>query len=210
MLTMKINEQDITILSMLGSEEGETAYGIASGTSISVPQVTFRLGKLQEIGVVKSIERDNKTFYICHPALKSQKTIQKITSHIKAIIDEIDKVEAISTEGLKVILSFIVDKTDIEEPNIDDINKVAEFRKELEKYAEEHDLVISNIKSWTEPKIEWMALNDRLCACVRDGSRHCPCSQGLIEAQTKNVCTCSIFASKTWNDKMNKKTKGFR
>lgn len=70
---------------------------------------------------------------------------------------------------------------------------VREFRAHLESYAKEHGLLITSIKGWTEPKIRWMALNDRTCCC--DKTRKCPCETGLVEVRTEkdHMCKCSVF-----------------
>ena len=76
----------------------------------------------------------------------------------------------------------------------DDEEKIKAFRTMLEEYAVEHGLKITNIKSWTEPKIRWMALNDNKCCCSPD-DRVCPCEEGVHEAKTEqdHMCLCSIF-----------------
>jgi len=81
-----------------------------------------------------------------------------------------------------------------ESPELSDEEKIEAFRSMLEEHAEEHDLKITNIKSWTEPKIKWMALNDNKCCCSPD-DRVCPCEEGVHEARTESdhMCLCSIF-----------------
>lgn len=211
-----MSEQDNSILSALMNEDNMTAYAISGcTTNISIPQVTFRLKKLIENKVV--IERkddiNGSAIYSIHPSLKSNDIIKKISTHIKKIVDLIDEEQYATSDGIKCIISFILSKTDIEDNVLseEDEKKIAEFRKEIEEYASAHDLLITDIKGWTEPKIEWMALNDRLCACVRDGSRHCPCPDGLIETTTSNrgMCKCSLFMSKKWLQLHKKKAKSF-
>lgn len=78
-------------------------------------------------------------------------------------------------------------------PEITDEEKIEAFRSMLEEHAEEHDLEITDIKGWTEPKIKWMALNDNKCCCS-PMDRICPCDKGIVEARTDDhMCLCSIF-----------------
>jgi hypothetical protein len=78
-----------------------------------------------------------------------------------------------------------------------DEETIMEFRKDLEKWARDNDLLLTNIKGWTEDKIQWMALNDRKCCC-RPKERACPCKEGLEEARTSKggLCLCSVFTTK--------------
>ena len=192
-----MSEQDNAILSALMDDDKQTAYLLSQTTSISVPQTTFRLKKLLDNKVVIEEKDNDKTVYSIHPSLKSQDVVKKISVHIKKIIDLIDKEQYASPDGMKCIISFILSKTDIEDnvPNEDDERKVVEFRKELEEYAEANNLLITNIKGWTDGSIRWMALNDRKCHCVPD-KRRCPCPEGLIEARTKGKCRCSVMMGK--------------
>lgn len=189
--------QDNEILSALMDEDKQTSYFLSQQTGISIPQVNFRLKKLIENKVVIEEKDNDKTIYSIHPSLKSQDVVKKISIHIKKIIDLIDKEQYASPDGMKCIISFILSKTDIKDniPSEDDERKVVEFRRELEEYAEANNLMITNIKGWTEGTIRWMALNDRKCHCVPD-KRHCPCNEGLIEARTKGKCRCSVYTSK--------------
>lgn len=67
------------------------------------------------------------------------------------------------------------------------------FRQDIEMYANEHGLELTNIPGWTETKIKWMATNDRRCCC-RPKDRICPCPEGLIEVERlQSTCLCSIF-----------------
>lgn len=82
-------------------------------------------------------------------------------------------------------------------PELTDDEKIKAFRSMLEEHAGENNLKITDIKGWTEPKIEWMALNDHKCCCSPN-DRVCPCDEGRIEVRTKpdHMCLCSIF--KNW------------
>lgn len=202
--------QDNQILSSLIEKDKQTSYLLSQNTKISVPQINFRLAKLVEYQVVTESKEEDKTVYSIHDSLKSKPAIKKVSEHIKEIADIIDKEHYATSEGIKTILCFILSKVEIQDSSeyLEEQKKVEEFTKELQEYAKKNDLTITNIKGWTKHKIEWMALNDRLCACVRDGSRHCPCIQGLEEATgSKGICTCSIFAGNKWIQKTTKKFK---
>lgn len=193
---MTNEEQDSSIISSLVVKKEMTAYSISKDIGISVPQVQYRIDKLLRCGIVKSRKDDNKTLYYIHPALKSKKAMGEIASYIKAIVDIIDNIERLSPEGMKALVSFIVSKTEMSEVSDDytDIerNTIQSFRKYLEAYANEKGLKILDIKGWTNSKIEWMALNDRKCACKPD-KRTCPCPEGLIEVEKKGKCLCTVF-----------------
>ena len=179
---MITNEQDSSIISSLIVEKDMTAYSISKDIGISVPQVQYRIDKLLRCGIVKSRKNDNKTLYYIHPALKSKKAMSEIASYIKAIVDIIDNIERLSPEGMKALVAFIVSKTELSEVSDDytdvERNTIQSFRKYLEAYAKEKGLKILDVKGWTNSKIEWMALNDRKCACRpvgrfwRAGYRH--------------------------------------
>ena len=189
-------EQDSSIISSLVVEKEMTAYSISKDIGISVPQVQYRIDKLLRCGIVKSRKDDNKTLYYIHPALKSKKAMGEIAAYIKAIVDIIDNIERLSPEGMKALVSFIVSKTELSEvsDSYTDIerNTIQSFRKYLEAYAKEKGLMILDVKGWTNSKIEWMALNDRKCAC-RPDKRICPCPEGLIEIEKKGKCLCTVF-----------------
>lgn len=190
------NEQDSSIISSLVVEKEMTAYSISKDIGISVPQVQYRIDKLLICGIVKSKKEDNKTLYYIHPALKSKKVMGEIAAYIKAIVDVIDNIERLSPEGMKALVSFIVSKTELSEASDDytevERNTISSFRKYIEAYAKEKGLKILDVKGWTSSKIEWMALNDRKCAC-RPDKRVCPCIEGLIEIEKKGKCLCTVF-----------------
>lgn len=192
------DDQNCEILSALVAEESMTSYSLCKETGISVPQVNFRIEKLVAIGVVESRIVDNKTVYSVHPVLKSKESIAEIASYIESIFDVIDEAEETSVDGIKAIISFILDKTEIDQGiDRDDLisedNKVSEFRDILQKYADVNNLRIMNVKGWTNSKIKWMALNDRKCACAPD-KRVCPCPEGLEEISRNGSCKCSVFS----------------
>lgn len=193
---MTNEEQDSSIISSLVVKKEVTAYSISKDIGISVPQVQYRIDKLLGCGIVKSKKVDNKTLYYIHPALKSKKAMGEIAAYIKAIVDVIDNIERLSPEGMKALVSFIVSKTDISDVSDDyteiERNTIQSFRKYIEAYAKEKGLKILDVKGWTNSKIEWMALNDRKCAC-RPDKRVCPCPEGLIEIEKKGKCLCTVF-----------------
>jgi len=191
-------EQDYDIISSLIVNNGVTAYFISKDIGLSVPQVQYRIDKLLRCGIIKSKVNSGKTLYSTHPALKSKVVMEEIASYIKAIVDSIDDIERLSPDGMKVLMSFIINKTemvdveqytDIVDVEQDTINK---FREYLEAYAQEKGLKILKVKGWTDSKIEWMALNSRKCAC-RPDKRVCPCPEGLIEVEKKGKCLCTVF-----------------
>lgn len=193
-----MKSQDTKILLSLVNNDGSTAYAISQDTKISVPQVTYRLNKLVESRAVTLKTDNDKTYYFVHPALKSNEVMEKIISLMKKVADEIDKIEYTDPRGMKAIIELIISRLDIserrEEEDIalsEDI-LISDFRKRLELYAKEHNLRITNIKGWTEPKIVWMALNERKCGCAPD-KRKCPCPEGLDEVKVKGKCLCSVF-----------------
>ena len=189
-------EQDYNIISSLIISDGETAYSISKDIKASVPQVQYRIGKLLRCGIIKSKIEDNKTLYYIHPALKSKKAMEEIASYIKDIVDIIDNIEKLSPDGMKVIISFIVNKTEItdisDDYTVSERNTIQSFKKYIEAYAKEKGLKILDVKGWSNSKIEWMALNDRKCAC-RPDKRICPCPEGLIEIEKKGKCLCTVF-----------------
>lgn len=205
------SEQDNQILSALIYKDNQTSYALSQTTGISNPQVNFRLGKLVESQVVIESKEDDKTTYSIHNSLKSKDAIKKVSEHIKSICDIIDNEHYATSEGMKIILCFILSKTEIGDSEViaEEQKIIDEFIIDIEKYAKEHKLIISNIKGWTKNKIEWMALNDRKCACD-PGNRICPCQTGLDEINNKGICKCSLFVGEQWIKKMDKKMKGWR
>lgn len=190
------NKQDSSIISSLVVKKEMTSYSISKDIGISVPQVQYRIDKLLRCGIVKSKRINGKTLYYIHPALKSKKTMGEIATYIKAIVDIIDNIERLSPEGMKALISFIVSKTELFEVSDSytkiERNTIQSFRKYIEAYAKEKGLKILDVKGWTNSKIEWMALNDRKCAC-RPDKRVCPCPEGLIEIEKKGRCLCTVF-----------------
>lgn len=195
--------QDSDILLFLINNENSTSYGISQDTGISIPQTEFRLTKLIDNGVVKEVKEENRTTYSVHEALKSKDLLKNIEDMIQSMANSIDNIEPISLEGFKCILSFISgrvefveqeDKTNELPEEYKNKEKIIIFEGELQEYALKNNLEVTSIRGWTNPKIEWMALNERKCAC-RPDTRICPCSEGLIEARTKKnkMCTCSVF-----------------
>jgi len=104
------------LLSLINSEKLLTAYAISKRTKISIPQVQYRLSKLEEQGVVTSATSDNKKVYDVHPALKSRECIDEIEEHIKAISDIIDTVEYTTPVAMKWIIAFIIERIEVLEP----------------------------------------------------------------------------------------------
>lgn len=192
------SEQDDSIISeIIRSDSRLTAYGISQRTNISVPQVQYRLNKLVEKSVVRSSTEDSKKTYEVHPVLKSKKDIDGIASRIKEIVDIIDEVEYTSADGIRILIDFILSRTEIKDRDAEEASDSKEeiimrFRRELEIYAGLNGLIISNVKGWTDHKIIWMALNERKCACSPD-KRECPCKEGLDEVKSKGQCLCSVF-----------------
>jgi len=191
-------EQDYDIISSLIVNSGVTAYSISKDIGLSVPQVQYRIDKLLRCGIIKAKVCNSKTLYSTHPALKSKDVMEEIASYIKAIVDSIDDIERLSPDGMKVLMSFIINKTEMIEVEKDteivDVEQdtVNKFREYIEAYAQEKGLKILNVKGWTDSKIEWMALNGRKCAC-RPDKRVCPCPEGLVEVEKKGHCLCNVF-----------------
>ena len=192
-----MKNQDTKILLSLVNNDGSTAYMLSKDTKISVPQIMYRLNKLVESKAVTAVVDGDKTNYYAHPALKSEETMNKIALLLKEVADEIDKVLFTESTGLKTIIELIISTMEVSEPeeelNTNEIDAtISDFRNKLEVYAKEHHLRITNIKGWTDPKIEWMALNEEKCGCAPD-KRICPCKEGLIEVEKKGKCLCSVF-----------------
>ena len=113
-------QDTIILLLLIHTEKSLTAYGISKQTNISIPQVQFRLSKLEEQGIVTSVIDNNKTVYTIHPALKSRECIDEITEHIKAISDIIDTVEYTTPTAMKYIIAFIIERTVVLEPEAEE------------------------------------------------------------------------------------------
>jgi len=199
------NQDSKILLALINSKDkdGMTSYSLSQETKIGLTQINYRANKLLEYGIISSMELDNKVKYEVHPALKSKDFINSITTMIQSIADKIAIIDPVTLDGVKCALSLIIDKLDIEEKEeenylnnpkvIEQTRLIKEFREELEIYAKTNNLTITDIKSWTENKISWMALNDRKCCC-RPETRHCPCPEGLVEVkESTKMCTCSIF-----------------
>lgn len=107
------------LLSLTNSDKPLTAYAISKHTKISIPQVQYRLSKLEEQGIVTSTIKDNKKVYDVHPALKSRECIDEITGRIKAISDIIDEMEYTTPTAMKWIIAFIIERTVVSEPTKD-------------------------------------------------------------------------------------------
>ncbi|MCK5641611.1 MAG: winged helix-turn-helix transcriptional regulator [Gammaproteobacteria bacterium] len=108
------------LLSLVSSEKSLTAYGISKHTKISIPQVQYRLSKLEDNGIVTSAIIDNKKVYNVHPALKSRECIDEIAELIKAISDIIDTVEYTTPTAMKYIIAFIIERTVVLEPEAEE------------------------------------------------------------------------------------------
>lgn len=191
------DEQDCEIISALIVEDKMTAYALSKETGISVPQINFRIEKLVSVGVINSHDDErNKTLYSIHPVFKSNKSVESIATHIKDIFDIIDKSKETSIDGIKVVIGFILSKTEElitdEGMSIDD-TKINDFKRDLNIYALKNNLKLMDVKGWTDTKIKWMALHDRKCACAPD-TRICPCPEGFDEAMKKGNCKCSVFS----------------
>lgn len=195
---MNISNQDSDIISSLIMKKEMTAYTISKDTGISVPQVQYRINKLLANGIVKANAKENKTLYYVHPAFKSREAMEIIASYIKEIVDVIDDVESLSPDGMKLFISFVVSKTEMSESedgsgySKSELDKIKNFRECLQDYAKEKGIKILDVKGWTNGKIEWMALNDRKCAC-RPDKRVCPCKEGIDEISKKGHCLCNVF-----------------
>lgn len=196
---MNLNETDINIISSLIVKKEMTSYSISKDVGVSVPQIQYRIDKLLLTGILKSRVESGKTLYKVHPALKSKDAVKVIAGYIKEIVDIVDDIEILSPEGMKVFISFIISKTEISDDYKDsgndsnaEMNTVKKFRDYLEAYAKENGIMILDIKGWTDGKIEWMALNERKCAC-RPDKRKCPCPEGLVEISKKGHCLCNVF-----------------
>jgi len=76
---------------------------------------------------------------------------------------------------------------------LSDSELIDEFRNDLLAHADKHGMKLTEINGWTEPKIQSMALNNRICCC--DPSRTCPCDIGVEEVNTESdhMCKCSVF-----------------
>lgn len=109
------------LLSLISSEKPLTAYGISKHTKISIPQVHYRLSKLEDNGIVTSDTIDNKKVYDVHPALKSRECIDEIAELIKAISDVIDKMEYTTPTAMKYIIAFIIERTVVSEPDVEEV-----------------------------------------------------------------------------------------
>lgn len=104
------------LLSLVSSDKPLTAYGISKCTKISIPQVQYRLSKLEDNGIVTSTTTDTKKVYNVHPALTSMECIDAIAEHIKAISDIIDEMEYTTPTAMKYIIAFIIERTVVSEP----------------------------------------------------------------------------------------------
>lgn len=212
---MKPNEQDEEIISSLITGDDMTAYSISKDIGIGVPQVQYRLDKLAKCGIIKSKKSNSKMIYYIHPALKSQEVMEEVASYIKAMVDTIYEVERLSPDGMKVLVSFIVNKIEVTEEELEveedtllvkdeselsgeiktvEQEAIDKFREYIGAYAKEKGLKILNVKGWTNGKIEWMALNGKKCACKPD-ERVCPCPEGLVEVEKKGKCLCTVFGA---------------
>lgn len=113
--------QDTPILLLLvSSDKPITTYAISKRIKISIPQVQYRLSKLEEQGIVSSATSDNKKVYDVHPALKSRECIDEITGLIKAISDIIDTVEYTTPTAMKWIIAFIIERIVVLEPEAEE------------------------------------------------------------------------------------------
>ncbi len=77
----------------------------------------------------------------------------------------------------------------------EEIKMINKFRSKLDKFANDNDLVIADVKGWTESKIRKMALDpEHRCACDPK-HRTCPCDKCIDECNTESdhMCLCSVF-----------------
>ena len=119
---MKLTAQDIKIITCLIYHGDSSAYGISNETSISVPQVTYRLKKLMLSKVVTKHNEDTKTLYSVHLSLQSPELIKQITENLQEIVYLINETEDFSPEGTKAIIGYILEVANVSEYN-DEINE---------------------------------------------------------------------------------------
>lgn len=113
--------QDTKILLYLIEFDKSTAYAISQGTGISIPQITYRINKLIDSGIISSVVEDNKTYYNVHPALKSNEIISEITGLMKKVCDVIDRAKYTKPSGMKSIIELIISRLELSEPNDEEI-----------------------------------------------------------------------------------------
>lgn len=189
--------QDSLIMSALiadGIKTGMTAYAISVETKISQPQVSFRLDKLVEDGVVIESVTGKKTLYYAHDVFYDKEAMLKISEYIESIVETIYDVGEIPQDGIKIVMGYISSSIEISGETGDDEESrlINDFVDMIEKFAVKRGYVISNIKGWTEFKIKWMALNDGKCGCDPE-NRKCPCGECKDEVENNGSCLCSIF-----------------
>lgn len=103
--------QDSAILhALICSDVPMTVYAISKDTGIAGPQVNYRLRKLVKNGVVDKGENEAAR-YTAHPILGTTKAIKVIAKHISKISDVIGKYKVTTIEGMKILMSYILEHT---------------------------------------------------------------------------------------------------
>jgi len=117
---MQLSRQDSQIiLSLLDSDAPITRNHLSRETGIDKKQVTNRLDKLQNGGVVYRFRDKNAWRYTLHPVLKSRVAVEEITNHLRDISTIIDGMHMTTPEGLKTLITFIIEHTDVVKANGD-------------------------------------------------------------------------------------------
>lgn len=107
---MTLTPQDYVILEALRtSEEPLTAYRLSRTVGTPYQQIQYRLDKLEKGHVVKKVEK----YYTLHPALQDDQCIIQISELLAEISTVIDTKDRTTAVGLKTILEYIVEKTDV-------------------------------------------------------------------------------------------------
>lgn len=189
--------QDFQIISALisdGTKSGMTAYSISTETKISQTQVSFRLDKLIDNGVVTESKTGKKTLYYAHDVFYDKKAMELIAEYIELIVETIYGIGEIHQDGIKIVMGYISSGIEISDETDDseESRLIIDFVNMIEKFADNRGYIISDIKSWTQPKIKWMALNDGKCGCDPE-NRRCPCKECKEEVENTGSCLCSIF-----------------
>lgn len=113
---MSYTKQDAVLLQVLiNSDTSMTAYAISKETGIVTTQVTYRLQMLVRDGVVAMVVNDEVTRYKVHPVLETAEAMTAIAKLVGKISYIIDKYKDTTADGMKTIISFILEHTNFVE-----------------------------------------------------------------------------------------------
>ena len=111
---MRVGDRDLAIIGVLyEAGQGVTAYYIGKELGCSPTQVQNRLEKLVANGSVSIENGDKSRTYHIHPALDDDNVLKRLEADLVHICQDIIGAKELTTDGLGLLLTYIVDRVNI-------------------------------------------------------------------------------------------------